>query len=246
MTVSVGYLGNGFSIIAGDTMVIKWRREKRKFIIEDNTKTVDKSELGHFGWVTTMGKARVCEIFRQYVKRYRFKTRNSIFDIFVKSMFDAEPEIGLSGATSSAIYSFNFFKDGILTMQVEKVGIEGRKRLTGENSLLVRPPKQTKRINLLIEKYTLLAKDIKDMHTGIYLVAKLIDDMSKLTKLINNSVNIGISSKWSDTELIYMKVSANCKTIIKLYEKTWNLSELWMIQRIENYGGIENGISSNK
>lgn len=239
MSVSIGLLGNDFSLVVGDD---------RGTIHEPTDETkwndgVSKVFQTPFGFVASSGGIiGVKNRFEDRLNSCTIRTRQDIWKQFLYASRDCENFL-LSGgiqdkniSTSRFVYSLNYFKDGVLNMDIETLDFMFHiRKLNEKNVLIVNAPKDTKRIKLLKAKYFEQAKNVKDMHEAVNLVACLIDEMAKLTKLISNNVCCGITFKISENEAVFLKVSENAKIIKKLYKEKQDLSEIMMVREV-NHG----------
>ena len=230
MSVSIGLLGENFSLVAGDdrgtnTNLKTWNDGIRKVFQVP------------FGFVASSGGiAGVKNRFENRLNDCTIRTRQDIWEQFLYASRDCENYLRSGGiedkeiCTSRFIYSLNYFKDGTLHMDIDTLDFMFRTRkLNAKNILIVNAPKDTKRIRRLKEKYFDLASNVKDMHEAVYLAACLMDEMSKLTKLISNNVCCGISYKLSENEVVLLKVSENAKTIKRLYKENKDLSRIIIV-----------------
>ncbi|NLB78302.1 MAG: hypothetical protein GX796_05500 [Clostridiaceae bacterium] len=236
MSVSIGLLGNDFSLVAGDDRATSAD-------LKTWNDGISKVFQVPFGFVASSGGiAGVKNRFEDRLNNCTIRTRQDIWKHFCYASRDCENFL-LSGgihdkciATSRFVYSLNCFKDGVLNMEIETLDFMFHTRkLKTQNTLIVNAPKDTKRIRRLKEKYFEQAKTVKDMHEAVYLVACLIDEMAKLTKLISNNVCCGITYKLSDVEAVFLKVSENAKAIKKMYKEKLDLSTIMYV-----VGGINN------
>lgn len=223
MSVSIGLLGADFSMVCGDDRStipipikgVKWHDG------------VEKVFQTPFGFVAASGGIiGVKEFFEKYLNMYVIKTRKDIWKLFCYAGRDCENYIESKGfhskhiCTTRFIYSLNYPQNRALSMDIYTLDYMFQtRRLKSKNTLIVNAPKDTKRIKLLKTKYFEQAKNVKDMHEAVYLVACLIDEMARLTKLISNNVNCGITFKVSENEVVFLKVTENAKTIKKMYKK---------------------------
>lgn len=229
MSVSIGLLGNDFSLVAGDD-------RGTNADLKSWNDGVSKVFQTPFGFVASSGGiVGVKNRFEDRLNNCTIRTRQDVWKQFLYASRDCENFL-LSGgiqdkniSTSRFVYSLNYFKDGVLNMDIETLDFMFHTRkLKAQNTLIVNAPKDTKRIRRLKEKYFEQAKAVKDMREAVYLVACLIDEMAKLTSLISNNVSCGITYKLSDNEAVFLKVSANAKAIKKLYKEKQDLSEIMM------------------
>lgn len=232
MSISIGLLGENFSLVAGDDRGTN-HRPFDNVPYNDGVKKVFQTPYGFAA--ASGGVAGVMDIFRDNLNLYVIKTCRDIWRLFCLASRDAENILKSAGieskhiCTSRFVYSLNYLKDGVLHMNVESVDFMFHtRRLNAKNTLIVNAPKNTRRIRRLKEKYFEQAKTVKDMHEAVYLVACLIDEMAKLTKLISNNVQVGITYKLSGNEAVFLKVSENAKAIKKLYKQKQDLSEIMM------------------
>ena len=240
MSVAIGLLGKDFSLVAGDDRATN-RTPRNETGWTDGE---EKVFLVPFGFVAASGGiAGVKDRFKAYLNKYVVKSRKDIWRQFCCASRDCEKFL-LSGdihnkdiCTSRFTYSLNYFQAGTLHMEIDTLDFMFHtRRLNAKSTLLVNSPKDTKRIKRLETKYFDLARNVTDMHEAVYLVACLIDEMAKLTKLISNNVQCGITFKVSENELVFLKVSENAKAIKKLYKQRQDLSEIMMVEREVNNG----------
>lgn len=231
MSVATGLLCNDFSIIAADTRLTN---------IESGKQSVswDKLIQTSFGFFATTGGVRLeTRFFKEFLDTHQIRKRNDIYVGFLRGVKKAQdfamkycPEAAKELSSTQYIYSLNYFKEGAPHTEINVLDFAYEQRkLNQYNTLIVNPPKTTKRINRFIEKYSGLAKGVQDIHAGVYLVACLIDDISKINKWVDNNVNCGISLVLSESEILLLKVEQNAKIIKKLYKKKGDLSEIMRV-----------------
>lgn len=233
MSVSIGLLGNDFSLVAGDDRGTI-HKPTNGAMWNDGVEKVFQTPYGFAA--ASGGIVGVKNRFKEYLNKYIIKTRKDIWKLFCYASRDCECFL-LSGGirnkdvcTARFIYSLNYFQNGTLQMDIETIDFMFHtRRLNAKNTLIVNSPKDTKRIKRLEAKYFDLIRNVKDMHEAVYLAACLIDEMAKLTKLISNNVNCGITFKVNENEVVFLKVSANAKTIKKLYKEKQDLSDAMMV-----------------
>lgn len=243
MSVLVSILGENYSIIATDDRATynspcngaKWRDG------------VNKLFIAPFGFVAAHGGiSGVKDYFIDYLSKYQIKTRQDVWALFCYASQDCKEYLQAvcheksfdirKTSASTFVYSLNYFDDGTAYMGIEMIDfLFGIRRLKEKNTLIIRAPKNTKRIRRLKEKYSELARDVKDMHEALYIVACLIDEMSKVTKFISNNVHCGISYKLSENSVFFLGVVENAKVIKQLYKENRSLSNIMRV-----VGGIKN------
>lgn len=234
MSVSIGLLGEGFSIVAADnraTHLEPINGEK----YSDNCEKMFQTK---FGWVAVSGGVHASTtMFDNLLNSNEIKTRHQIYTCWLMSIKETErlAKIYFEDAcnesnSSQAIYSLNYFKDGTLHMGVEFLDFAYKQRkLKEKNILIVNPPKSTKRIKRLIAKYVERVKNVKDINESVYHIACLVDKMAEITDRISNNVHCGISLKISDGEVLLMKVTENAKKIKQLYQEQKDLSSIMFV-----------------
>lgn len=239
MSISFGMVGKGYSIVAADTRTTNLKTGTCK----DNAQ---KTIMYKYGWVANSGSVSLgTSLFNQYLHTNEIKNRSDIYKSWLLSIkgihqfaekhVDAEicKLVDSETSSSQAVYSLNFFKDGIAYMSVEAIDFAYKMRkLTKVNSLVVNPPKDTKRIKRAIEKYSELMKSTSGLYESIYLIACCINEISKYTNWINNTVDMGISLQISETEILLMNIHENAKIIKKLYKKKHDLSEIMIVRKV--------------
>jgi hypothetical protein len=240
MSVSIALLGEDFTLVAADDRATfnepingqEWHDGERKVFQMP------------YGFVAASGGiVGVKERFERYLNHCKVKTRKDIWEFFCFASRDCENLLKSFGVhnkkicTAQFIYSLNYFKDGTLHMDIEMLDfMYHTRRLTDKNVLIVNAPKDTKRIRLLKDKYFEQAKSVMNIHEAVYLVACLVDEMAKLTKLISNNVCYGITLKLSESEVIFLQVSENAKAIKRAYKANPDLSEMMMVCGIKRSG----------
>lgn len=228
MSVSIGLLTENFSIIAADDRgTYPEPRDGKKY--EDGC---EKIFLTKFGWVAQHGGIYLTlKFFQRFFETHEIKTRRHIYTGFLLASKETDKYAKpIRSCTTTYLYSINYFKGGVINMGIEILDFEYKHRkLKSKNVLIVQPPKETKRIKALIERYADMVKAAQDIHQAIYLIACFMHELSKLSQLVSNNVTCGISYRLSDTEVIMMKVSENAKKIKQLYEKKQNLSEVMFV-----------------
>lgn len=238
MSIAVAVLGEGYSIVAADTRATnilnnRYHNNASKLLMTD------------FGWIANSGGVSLhTRFFNGYLKQNKPKNRK---DIYIAWLMAAKmvQEFGEKHArpeetkeaynnmpTSTALYSLNYFKDGKPYMCIEALDFMHKARkLKAVNSLVVSPPKTTKRIKRIIEKYTRRVRKVKGLYDTIYNIACLVHDISKRTKWINSTIDYGISLKLSETEILLMSIRESAKTIKALYREKGDFSEIMMVDK---------------
>lgn len=236
MSVTFELLGDCFSIVAADT---------RTTNIFDGSHNDDSEKLFlyDFGWVASGGGVGAqTKLFRAFLQTYKIKTRKQLYTAWLITVRDtlriakkykseAEyKEIDAEMNSSNATCSINYFKDGKPVLEINAMDFAyGRRKLKARNSLIVNPPKWTKRTKRLVAKYSELAKEIIDMYQAVHVLACLLNDLSKINKWISNVLDCGISVAISDTEILLLRVRESSKTIIEQYKSKHDLSEMMMV-----------------
>lgn len=239
MSISIGMLGKGYSIVASDSLFTHLVTNEQK----DNGK---KIFMHDFGWAAESGGVRLStRLFKDYLTRkYRFRNRKDIYTIWLLSIRDTvesvrkhTPEylrlVERNMSNSQCVYSLNYFKDGRAHISVESIDFAyGVRKIENHNTLIVNPPKRTKRIERTIEKYTEITKKISGLYESIYLVACCIDEISRYTKFINNHVDMGISLQISDSKILLMDISKSATELKEIYRKTKTFTETMMVRKV--------------
>lgn len=233
MSVSLGLKGKDFSIIAADTRATD-------VLTNEYNDDCKKLFLASFGWIAASGGVALStNYFKQYLNTCKLKKRRDIYTYWLMSVKKTEDfakehapdifeEVRAETTSSHAVYSLNYCKDDTLHMGIETIDFSyGKRSLNAENTLIINPPKKTKRVKRLVTKYE--AKHVQNIHEAVYIAACFMDELSKISRWVSNIVDCGISYKLSDTELIYMHVKDKAKTIKKLYKAKGDLAELMMV-----------------
>lgn len=236
MSITMGLLGDRFSLVAADTRVTN--------IMNDTcSDEFEKLFQTDFGWIANGGGVRLStSFFKKFLDTHKIKTRRHIYIAWLSAIRDTElfaercvdPELCENAKaelnSSHAIYSINYYsRDGNPHIEVETVDFAfQRRKLKAFNSLVVFPPKRTIRTKRLIAKYTALAKDITNVHEAIYVMACFLNDLSKISKWVSDILDCGISLQ-IDSEILFMRLKGNANTIKKLYKEKQDLSEIMMV-----------------
>lgn len=232
MSVSIGFMGNDFSLIAADSLITN---------IRDGSQTGGKEKMFQtsFGFCAASGGVELSTtFFKEYLDTHIIRSKNDIYIGFLRAVKKTQdyamkyyPDADKELSSSQYVYSSNYFKDGIPHMGINVLDFAyEQRRLNKQNTLIVNPPKPTVRIKRLMEEYSDIAKTVKDMHEAIYVVACFMDDLCKLSKWVDNNVCCGISLKISQEEILLRKITENAKVIKKLYEDKGDLSEIMMVR----------------
>lgn len=234
MSIIAGYLGEGFSVVATDTRTTNIA-VKEKF--NDEAK---KLNVTNFGWVAESGGVSLSTtFFNNLLNSNNIKTRKQIYTCWLMAIRETlrfsekhlapklYSEVDQEVNSSQAIYSLNYFTDGAAHIEIETIDFAYGKRKALPNTLITQPPKNTKRINRVVEECSKMPVD--SIHSAIYVIACLIDDIAKLTPFINNHVDAGISFRVSESEILFMRLSENARAIKRLYKQWKNLSTIMMV-----------------
>jgi len=235
MSVTIGLIGDSYSLIAADTRITH---------LSDNGYSDNSEKLifTDFGWIANGGGVQFStRVLKKFLDTHRIKTRRHIYIAWLSSIRDTElfaekcgdPELCKNSKaelfSSHAIYSINFFKDGKPHIEVETVDfVYQRRKLQVINSLVVFPPKRTIRTKRLIAKYSDIARSITNIHEAIYVMACFLDDLSKISRWVSNTLDCGISLQ-IDNEILFLRLKENTKAIKKLYKAKQDLSEIMMV-----------------
>jgi hypothetical protein len=235
MSITMGLIGEGFSVVAGDTRTVD--------IFNGNTRDdANKIFRTKFGWVVEGGGVLTSgTIFNNLLHNLNIKTRKHIYTCWLMAIketlrlaeyTDAElyTEVNQEVNSSQAIISINYFQDSVPVIEINTIDFAyGRRKMKAYNSLIVNPPKKTIRTKRLITKYSDLAKDITNVYEAIYTMACFLDELSRISKWISNILDCGISLKISNDEILFLKLREGVKTIKKLYKEKQDLSEIMYV-----------------
>ena len=247
MSTALAVLNDNYSIVATDSRATYHEIRDGAYWSDD----CEKIFLSKFGWVASFGGIELTKLYiQELLESHDIKSRHHIYTCYLLALrktesaifpFMKDKELTKSGTPKCMlsirfIYGLNYFKTGKLNMSVETVDVWFKHRkLIQKNELVIFPPKETRRTERLIEKYTSLSRIANDVHENIYLIACFIQELSKLSKLVNNIVNCGITLKLSENEIVFLKVTENAKDIKKLYEESKDLSTIMYV-----VGGVPN------
>lgn len=239
MSISIGMLGKGYSIVASDSLFTH--------LITSEQKAKGKKIFMHdLGWVAESGGVRLStRLFEEYLaKKYRYRNRRDIYTIWLLSIRDTvdtarkyTPEllklVESNISNSQCVYSLNYFKDGRAHISVESIDFAfGVRKIETPNTLIINPPKRTKRIIRAIDKYSDIAQKTSGLYESIYIIACCIDEVSRYTKFINNHVDMGISLQISDSQILLMDISKNATELKEIYRKTKTFTETMMVRKV--------------
>lgn len=235
MSVTLGLLGIGFSVVASDTRSVNTFTGK----VSDDREKLFSYNLG---WAAGGGGVfATTTFFKKLLNSNIIKTRRQIYTYWLIAIRDtlrfAEyagkevfSEVDREVNSSHCICSINFFKGGMPVIEVDTLDFAyGRRKLNTWNSLIVNPPRQTKRTKRLIAKYTDLARSVANVYEAIYVMACFLNEFSKISKWVSNTLDCGISLQISDDEILFLKVSKSAKLIKKLYKQKQDLSEIMIV-----------------
>lgn len=233
MSITLGLLGDHFSIVAADT---------RATNIFDKNQNDSKEKIfcTKFGWIANGGGVSAqTKLFQAFLQTYDVKTRKQLYTAWLITERDMlrvvkecknekqYKEIDLEMNSSNAICSINYFKNKKPVLEIDTMDYAyGRRKLNSQNSLIVNPPKWTKRTKRLVSKYSELAKGITDIHHAVYVLACLLNDLSKISKWISNILDCGISIAISDDKIILLHIRETAKAIIEQYKDKHDLFEI--------------------
>lgn len=219
MSTSMAVSGDGFSIVAADSRVTNHRTRA----IKDKEKVF----LYEYGWASCGGGvvAQV-DYFKKYLNCYVHDTRHKIYLLWLKSIktvIDKAKENGFPETERLMNTSACFLSIGTEVNRISFDSEPCRRRLNG-NSIIFHPPKETKRIKRLIEKYSLEPAGIEE---AIHTMACFLHELSRLSKWVSDTLDAGITLKLDD-EILFMRLRADTKSIKQAYKKG-TLAELLMV-----------------
>jgi len=235
MSISMGLIGKGFSIVAADTRTMNIIQEKPS----DEAKKLFQYESG---WVATCGGvAAHTTLFEAFLNTYKIKTRKQLYNAWLITVRDTlrvakeclsekeYNETDMEMNSTNAFVSINYFNGGSV-IEINSLDFAyGRRKLCAENSLIVHPPKLTKRIKRLIKEYTELARNVADVYEAVYTMACLLNEISRVSNWVSKTLDCGISIQISDNEIVLLRLREHVKDIIKQYKQKHDLSEKMMV-----------------
>ena len=229
MSVSMAILGENYSIVAADTRTTNFLNGN----VDDDGEKIFRYK---WGWVSESGGVSAAtDLFKLLLTAYIYDTRKQIHNFWLKSIkgtIEAAEKCGVKGTdqemnSSNAFVSINYFSDRPV-LEIDTMDFKyGRRVLNAKNSLIINPPKQTKRIKRLIKKYSSLATG--DVHEAIYVMACFLHGLAKTNKWVSSTLDCGISLQISDTEILLMRLRQNAELIKSVYEERGDLSEMMMV-----------------
>lgn len=233
MTVVLGFIDRNFSIIAADTRGLQMNSDGTKTYLDDH----EKLSISRFGWISGGGSHGVIAGFSYYFNTCEPKYRDDLYTYFIRAMVEMQdncPEIFENSQTehmflsSSVMYFLNRFKDDGLHMEIEAIDVlHKRCKVKDINTLIVDPPEDSEEIKNLIAQYVETTKGENNIHTVLYKMARFVDELSKLTDKINNSISYGISLKKADDSGVFLiKMRESAETIKRLYDEQKDLKSL--------------------
>lgn len=238
MSITLGLLGDHFSIVAADTRTTNIFDKSQ----DDSMEKIFRTD---FGWIACGGGVSAqTKLFQAFLQAYEVKTRKQLYTAWLITTRDLlriaseckderqYKEIDLEMNSTQAICSINYFKDKKPILEIDTMDFAyGRRKLNVQNSLIVNPPKWTKRTKRLVSKYSELAKGITDVHHAVYVLACFLNDLSKISKWVSSILDCGISIAISDGEILLLHIKETTKTIIEQYRDKHDLSEMMMVER---------------
>lgn len=275
MSIALAINGNSYTIVTTDCRATTIETKISEFgkYKEDARKTFITS----FGWTANAGgNLYAAKLFNQHIRNINVLDSEGIFKVWqlsifkaneiCKDYFDSETHrlAYENSASSKAICSINRFKNGSFDMGIEAYDFLYEIRKLDKNILFVDNPEHKKRVKKAVCKYAKHLNDYKagrkivdslfqidcDIHKAIYIIACIVDDISKLTDKINNVIDYGISYQISADEVLLMSIHGSAEELKKVYEEKQDYSEQMTVQgnlteKEDNHAKIQGNIPGN-
>jgi len=216
--------GGDYSIVAADSRVTNYRTGAS----EDGREKVFRYPLG---WAACGGGvAAQVKFFKEYLNNYVNDTRHKIYISWlrsVKTTIDKAKENGFP-ETERLMNTCGCFLS--IGTEVNHISFECepcRRRLDGSR-IIFHPPKETRRILRLIEKYSV---EPSGMEEAIYIMACFLYELSRLTNWVSDTLECGISLQLND-EILFMRLRDTTKAIKRAY-KNKTLAELLIVEDVK-------------
>lgn len=158
-------------------------------------------------------------------------------------------------ATSTAICSKNTYESGEFVIGLDVMDFAFSVRSFNEaGTLFISNPIHNKKIVKLANKYgetikiykyggllnrkiidsTHYIKKNNDIHYAIFVIASLIDDVSKVAPWVSGIANMGICYKLSPDEILLMYLNGSTEELKKIYGEKQDYSEIMMVCGVLN------------
>jgi hypothetical protein len=260
MSFGISILGNNFSIVSADTRGTKMLDcgSSKKGERDDQRNKVFLSESG---WISTPGGVILAiNYFKENLKITKATDIHDIYWNFLYSHKRADDfvrentsqkvykKVCKQLATSQAVCSY-CSDEKKLGFNILDYGFDIRE-FTEPGTMHISNPLRTRKIIRITKKYAKLIKPYKvsgkhfdsihmfeepgDLNKAIYIVASIMHDVSKATKMVSSIADIGICLKLSSDEILLMSIHGKCEDLKAIYEGKKDYSEIMMVCGVLN------------
>lgn len=217
MTILIGMIGKGFSMIAIDTRMTDVDVEGKIVSYNDE---FSKLHDVKFGWLATTGSKEISEKFSMSIVENNITNTSDIPILFDKINREVRAKYcgdfkGIFDETLT-LFSYSYKEEDLIKFNIEFISSNyGRAGIAGINKVVILPPNVSQEMKNLEEQYKPLIEGSNSLNELILQTSNYIEEVSKINKTVSDICEFGFMFNTINAQVTRKYLRGKAKDIRK-------------------------------